>query len=345
MTGVTDSYIIAGRVCYGREFELVDAEIEVENGIIRSVNEISSAPDQWIFPCLFNAHTHLADTVAMDAEIKQGMTLSDLVAPPNGLKHRILNETPSEIRIDAMTESLRFMKKSTTAGFCDFREGGVNGVNELKTALRLSGTGLKALILGREGGEKIADGIGVSSTKEGEHVLRLAEETKKRGGFVAFHAGEKDNRDIDNAIDAQPDLLIHMTHANDSQLRRCADLDIPIAVCPRSNHILGQASSKDNPPIRKMLDFGCKVLLGTDNVMFVQPDMCAEMSFTYYAYGLKSEEILDMAVAGSELINSPFYIEEGNIAAFHTVNPRASNLRFSRSPEKSFVNRVAFTDV
>ncbi len=337
------TYTISGKVCVGRKFELMDAEITVENGIIKAINETKSAADQWIFPCLFNAHTHLADTVAMDAEIKQGMTLSDLVAPPDGLKHRILKATSPETLTDAMTESLRFMKRSATAGFCDFREGGKDGVNELKNALINSGTGLKALILGREGGELIADGIGISSTKEGEHVLRLAAETKKRGGLVAFHAGEKDSRDIDNAIDAEPDLLIHMTHAEDSQLKRCAELQIPIAVCPRSNHILGQASSKENPPIRKMLDLGCKVLLGTDNVMFVQPDMFAEMSFVYYAYGLTPDEILNMAIAGSELINCPFFIEEGNKAAFHTINPNASNLRFSRSPKKSIVNRAVFT--
>ena len=337
-----DTYTIAGKVCIGREFELAYAEIEVENGIIKSITETGStgnAAEKWIFPCFFNAHTHLGDTVAMDIHTKPGMTLSDLVAPPNGLKHRILSETPSGTLTDAMTQSLKFMKRSATAGFCDFREGGAEGVNALKTALDNSGTGLKALILGRNGGESVADGIGISSTKEGEQVLEYAAETKKRGGFVAFHAGEKDTRDIDAAIDAQPDLLIHMTHATDSQLRRCAESEIPIAVCPRSNHILGQSTSNEHPPIRKMLDLGCEVLLGTDNAMFVQPDMFAEMSFVSYAYGLTPDEILNMAVAGSKLINSPFFIEEGNIAAFFTINPETSNLRFSRSPKKSVVNR------
>lgn len=342
-----DTYTIAGKVCLGRELELADAEIDVENGIIKSINETGSAGDAakpWIFPCFFNAHTHLGDTVAMDIETKPGMTLSDLVAPPNGLKHRILSETPSETLTDAITQSLKFMKRSATAGFCDFREGGEEGVNALKTALDNSGTGLKALILGRNGGETVADGIGISSTKEGEQVLEFADETRKRGGFVAFHAGEKDTRDVDAAIDAQPDLLIHMTHATDSQLRRCADLGIPIAVCPRSNHILGQSTSDEFPPIRKMLDIGCEILLGTDNVMFVQPDMFAEMSFVSYAYGLTPDEILNMAVAGSKLINSPFFIEEGNIAAFYTINPETSNLRFSRSPKKSVVNRGVFPE-
>ncbi|MDD4126820.1 MAG: amidohydrolase family protein [Methanomicrobium sp.] len=329
-------FTISGKAYIGCDFELCDVEIVIENGIIAEIEEKNTVSNRWIVPGLFNSHTHLADTVAMD--VKAQGSLSELVAPPDGLKHRILRDTSSKVLIDAMKSSIDYMLKSATFGFCDFREGGPDGVLLLKEAL--SKTNACGVILGREGGEKISDGIGISSTKEGPHTLQRAKDTRKQGGFVAFHAGEKDSRDVNSAIEAEPDMLVHMTHATDKQLKQCADQNIPIVICPRSNHALGVADSGSNPPVKKMLEFGCKVLLGTDNVMFVQPDMFSEMSFLSYAYRIEPKEILNMAVSGSGLFKNPFFIEKGNQASFFSINPDTSNMRFSHFPLKTIVNRM-----
>lgn len=235
------------------------------------------------------------------------------------------------------------MQNSGVFGFCDFREGGIEGVNLLKNAL--SKTGSAGVILGRDGGESYADGIGVSSTKEGGDVIQRAIETKKRGQIVAFHAGEKDSRDVDSALDAEPDMLVHCTHATDSQLKRIADMDVSIVVCPRSNWRLGVSWSSANPPIKKMLDYGCNVLLGTDNVMFVQPDMFSEMSFASYAYDIAPIDLLKMATKGSSFFNKPFYIEKGKPASFFTILPSCSNMRFSHSVQKTITNRMNKGDI
>ncbi|MBP2132329.1 cytosine/adenosine deaminase-related metal-dependent hydrolase [Methanomicrobium sp. W14] len=333
---MSDCFTISGRACTGEDLEVRDVEIVVENGIISEINDKKNVPDRWIFPGFFNSHTHLADTVAMDAEVFG--SLSELVAPPDGLKHRILRKTPPEVLKEAMVKSIEYMKRSATFGFCDFREGGVTGAGLLKEALKE--TGSFGIILGREGGEDISDGIGISSTKEGPQTKIFAENTRKTGGYVAFHAGEKDSRDVDSAIDAEPDLLIHMTHATDAQIKRCADMNIPIVICPRSNHALGVSDSDKYPPVKRMLEYGCRVLLGTDNVMFVQPDMLSEMSFLSYAYRTNPNDTLRMAVQGSEIFGKPFFIGENKIAAFFSVMPADSNLRFSLSPIKTIVNRV-----
>ena len=68
-----------------------------------------------------------------------------------------------------------------------------------------------------------------------------------QGKKIAVHAGEKNAEDIDDAIALEPDLLIHCTYATKKQLRECADRQIPIAVCPRSNWALGVASSARAP--------------------------------------------------------------------------------------------------
>ena len=135
-------------------------------------------------------------------------------------------------------------------------------------------------------------------------------------------------------------MLVHCTHATDRQLRRCAEEGVPVAVCPRSNWMLGVANGPDHPPIKKMIDYGCNVVLGTDNVMFVQPDMLREASFISVVYGLSPENVLSMAVGGSEIFGGSYFIEVGNRAAFFTVDPACSNLCFSRDPLKTLTNRM-----
>ena len=331
--------IVSGRAYLGREEGLRDVEICIRNGLIHSIDETCFAGERWIFPCLFNSHTHLADTFAMD--IRAEGSLSRLVAPPDGLKHRILASSGRENLVAGMKSSISFMMSSGTPGFCDFREGGPDGVAMLRSALKE--TGADGVILGRDGGEEISDGIGVSSTKEGGDVIQRAGRTKERGGFVAFHAGEKDSRDIDPAIDAGADLLVHCTHATDSQLKRCAGEGIPIAICPRSNWILGVADGPGNPPVRKMIEFGCDIVLGTDNVMFVQPDMFAEMAFMSVVYKIPPEDALDMAAGGAGLFGRDYEVKTGNKAAFFTIDPACFNISFSRDPLKTLANRMVFS--
>lgn len=330
------SYTISGQAITGRDFKVLPATITVENGIITALEEDSRATDQWIVPCFFNAHTHLADTVAMDIPVNG--SLSELVAPPDGLKHRILRSTPQSELTDAMAASLQMMTATGTAGCLDFREGGAEGVRALQKAKKMSDTDV--LILGRDGGEAEADGLGISSTKENQSFDRAVAAVKQEGKILAVHAGEKDTRDIEDAIAFEPDLLVHMTHANHHHLRQCADAGIPIAVCPRSNWVLGVTDGNSRPPVRKMLELGCTVLLGTDNVMFVQPDMLREMAFTGTVYRCTPTELLSMATAGSAFFAQPYFLEVGNPARFFTVEPGYKNLRYSRDILKSVCFRL-----
>lgn len=331
-----ESYTISGQAIVGRDFTVIPATITVKDGIIAAVEEDSGAPDQWIVPCFFNAHTHLADTVAMDTPVNG--TLSELVAPPDGLKHRILRSTPSSDLTGAMAASLQMMGATGTGGCLDFREGGSEGVRALQKARRSSD--LDVIILGRDGGEAEADGLGISSTKEKKSFEPAVAAMKSEGKILALHAGEKDTRDIEDALTYDPDLLVHMTHAKHHHLRQCADAGIPIAVCPRSNWVLGVTDGNTRPPIREMLELGCTVLLGTDNVMFVQPDMLREMAFTGTIYRCLPEELLSMAMTGSALFAQPYFLEVGNPARFFTVDPVRENLRYSRDILKSVCFRL-----
>ena len=327
--------VISGKALIGEDLSLRHVDIVIDNGFIAAIEENQKAPDIWICPALFNAHTHLGDTIAMDCAITGDLVT--LITPPSGLKHQILEKTPRRTLVRGMITSIAHMAHRGTGGCADFREGGTEGVAALREAC--SGFDFRCLIFGREGGENSADGLGISSTRDVPDVERCVAHARRENKLIAFHAGEKDSDDIDTALSFNPDLIIHGTYATRAQLRECADRSIPIAVCPRSNWILGVTSTTMRPPVSLMRELGCRVFLGTDNAMFVQPDMLAEMAFVHTIYRLRPDDVIRMAVAGSSLTDNPFFIRVGERANLFAIDPRFSNLRFSKNIAASMVKR------
>jgi cytosine/adenosine deaminase-related metal-dependent hydrolase len=224
------------------------------------------------------------------------------------------------------------------AGCADFREGGPDGVNALNEAA--AGLSFQAVIFGRDGGEKTAEGLGISSVRDVPDVERQVADARKLGKKIAFHAGERDSGDVDAALAFDPDILIHATHATKHQLRQCVDRNIPIVICPRSNWILNVTASSQNPPVQSMLDLGCSILLGTDNVMFVPPDMLSEMAFVQTVYHLDSSVLLKAAIQGADLSGNSYYIREGARTNFFCIDFSNSALSFSRNPLTSIIKRA-----
>jgi len=330
---------VEGRALLGGELEEAPVAVVVKDGVIHRIEHLTAAPDDspWICPAFFNAHTHLGDSLAMDLPFRG--TLDELVRPPDGLKHRILKSAARPELVRGMRLTLLTMAASGTAGCADFREGGVEGVSALMEAAQ--GIPLRPVIFGREGGEAIADGLGVSSARDAGPGLEDAVSVARRSGrLVAFHAGEKDPGDVDGALAYDPDLLIHCTHATRPQLRRIADLDIPIAICPRANWRFGVTSSRDHPPHQRRRHDGCRILLGTDNAMCVQPDLWREAHFLCTVYGTAPRDALKAATLGSLLYSGSYSIKEGNKANFLVIDPGQSNLSLSRDIAGTLVNRA-----
>ena len=336
-----NGFEVEGRALLGRELEVRPVRITVEAGEIREIADLPSAPNAWICPALFNAHTHLGDTVGMD--VPWSGSLEELVTPPDGLKHRILASTPHGALVAAMRASIGVMARAGTAGFADFREGGEEGVLALRKAAE--GTPVRPVAFGRDGGERIAERIGIASVRDCPDAAAAVARATREGKLVAIHAGERDPLDVDGALALDPDLLVHCTHATDRQLREIADRGIPVVVCPRSNWLLGVSSSAAHPPIGRMLGLGCLLLLGTDNAMFVQPDLWAEMAFTDTVYRIDPRETLRAAVLGSECLLSPAFLEEGSPARFLVLDPARSNLSSSRDPVATLVRRAGPSDI
>lgn len=325
---------LEGLAFTGDEFTPRNVQIVIENGRISEMNESKTASSQWIVPAFFNAHTHIADTVGMDTPIDR--PLAELVAPPNGLKHRLLRETPPDRLVSAMQDTIRFMKATGTLGFADFREGGTLGVDLLKQA---SDPSVDTVIFGRDGGEFACQGFGLSSakgTKAEEEAVKLA---KQAGKLFAVHAGEAGVKDIEAAFSLEPDLIIHATHFSRAHIREAADLDIPIVICPRSNWLLGATADARWPPVREMLDAGCRVFLGTDNAMFVAPDMFAEAAFLQTIYKIDPVDILRMMTDGFSLLGQKSRIAVGESADLITLDGEYPG-RWTKNPPASLFTRI-----
>jgi cytosine/adenosine deaminase-related metal-dependent hydrolase len=333
--------MVSGHALLDETLEERPVTIVVKSGIITHIEDDPHPPDNWICPAFFNAHTHLGDTIAMD--ITPGGDLVSMVTPPDGLKHRILAQTSYSDLVSGMRSSMYLMTRSGTAGCADFREGGKEGVRALREAAGQAVPGL--VIFGREGGEDTADGIGISSIRDVTGLEAQVACAREMGKLVAFHAGEKDPNDVDAALSFDPDLLIHCTHATRDQMRECADRAIPIAICPRSNWAFGVTRSPEKPPVHDLIELGCRFLIGTDNVMVVQPDMFAEMAFMSYVYKTPSLLLLQAAIQGSDLLKKNFFISKGSPARFFVLDPGRSNMRFSRDPCTTLVKRGSSTEI
>lgn len=261
-----------------------------------------------LVPGLWNAHTHLGDAVVTQ-ELRG--TLEELVAPPLGLKHRILAKAKDEAVVAAMQRAMATMLRTGTTGFSDFREGGLKGLRLLyaaQVALPLEG-----LALGRPAGLaydasevaallRASDGIAVSSYVDwpaGELEKVAADARRARKPF-AIHCSERIREDIDKVLDLSPAFLVHMVQATDADLARVADAGVPVVVCPRSNAFFGLT-----PDIPRMLRAGVELRLGTDNAMINVPSILREMDFAYRAARMKGEvparTILEMALRGRRL--------------------------------------------
>ena len=271
--------IFSGRIWDGQGFE--DGHITVESGIIKDAvfGELSKDADfkGCVIPGMVDTHTHVADS---GLRLDRKYDLEELVAPPNGLKHRYLRETdPSVIKRDIRDYEFR-LNAFGVSKYIDFREGGAEGSRMLREVSD------KAAILGRPISKEydvneiddilaVADGIGIPSITDMDYgyIEAIADHVHRKKKMLALHVSERIREDIDFVISLEPDFIVHMVQATDSDLSKCADNDIPISVCPTSNMYFGMV-----PPVGHMLDAGVDVSLGTDNgMLFPSGDFLSEI--------------------------------------------------------------------
>lgn len=239
-----------------------------------------------LVPGLINSHIHIGDSFAKEQGFNK--PLKQVVAPPNGIKHLLLNKTPKEEILRGIKKSILEILSNGITSFIDFREGGVDGLKILYEAIEREKI-INSLVLGRyrekEEIKKIfqlADGIGLPSYKnihpEIKKVLRKCKEVS--GKIVACHVAELE-RDNDLMIqifdDNVVDIFIHGTHFIEKDLELLKQKQNSLILCPRCNGYFGAGF----PPINKILKLKIPLAIGTDNVMANSPDLFEELRYLY----------------------------------------------------------------
>ncbi|MFX1450370.1 MAG: amidohydrolase family protein [Promethearchaeota archaeon] len=332
-----------------------------EEGLIKEIttqrpknSDITEFKNTLIVPGFINAHVHIGDSFAKDKGVN--LTLSEVVEPPNGLKHRLLRATNKDIIIQGMRNSFKEMLSSGTTTFVDFREGGPEGILILKEALE--DFLIRAFILGRTPPDfntpheilKMANGVGLSSSNiytnnELEMFAIFCLEASK---IISTHVSETEEErkiafdkfkisDIERSIKLlKAELLVHAIHADNKDIELISKNNIPIVICPRANGYLGAGF----PPISAFLKHKISLCLGTDNVMVNSPDLFREMEFLFKLFRgiggmngintLKSKDILRMVTINPakalRLDHLTGSLEEGKYADFFVLDLNAPNL-------------------
>jgi cytosine/adenosine deaminase-related metal-dependent hydrolase len=331
--------ILEGTVLAGPDYRPVEGRVVVEDGTIEAVEEVSTDSTDIVLPAFVNAHTHVGDSIAKEAG--EGLSLDDLVAPPDGLKHRLLRAASREETVDAIRRSLSFMEAEGTTAFLDFREGDVEGIETLREAA--AGFDIEPVILGREStaAMEASDGYGASGARDGEFGAER-NATRRAGKLFGIHAGERDSGDVNPALDLDPDFLVHMVHPEPLHLDRLEDEAVPVVICPRSNLV----TKVGVPPVRELLD-RTSVALGTDNVFLNSPSVFREMEFTAKLADVSAAEVLRMATrAGAELADlNCGTVEPGREARLLVLDGDTDNLAGVQDPVRAVVRRAGVGDV
>jgi len=341
-----------------------------------------------VVPGLYNSHTHMGDSCLPDGAT--GLTLEEGFFRPHGFKYRELAKLSREEHLPHVVNHLRYMARSGTVCHIDFREQGPAGAELLRAAS--AETGVESIILGQFNGVPFgADALAandsvlpVEARAELEAILDVAdgfsestmndltdpawgeirEVTERRGKLRAIHCLENAAyRDVSLARTGvgdlaralaiyDPDLIVHLTVANGTEIARMAAAGKTGVLNPRANANLGLPL----PPVRALLEAGVNLLLGTDNGLLNSPNLLAELDFTYKlaksqfgdAVAPDPLAILRMATANVAAVlgaEHPGYLEAGLPATFVVLDFHRPHLRATRHVAASVVTRVTPEDV
>ncbi len=169
-----------------------------------------------------------------------------------------------------------------------------------------------------------------------------AAESEKTTEFSRIHAGQTEISRIMKYL--KPDILVHMTNATEQDISIVSKNRTGIIVCPRANGVLGAGV----PPVAKMLDHGCRVGIGSDNVMLNSPDILRELDYIWKASRsvekrfLKPKEILKMATTNNAKIlrlNSG-YLDSGRDADVVFIDKSHVDVYPMHDPHASIIHRL-----
>ena len=345
------------------DFGLIGEELELKKDISINIDDEGKVIDifydeiddllnlregsntNFIIPGLINSHVHIGDSFAK--ELGFNKSLIKVVAPPNGIKHKLLNLSEKDIiRLGIKNAILEMLSCGTTL-FIDYRENGLEGIRILKESLE--NTSIRRFVLGRptyhdeiESIYREANGLGFSSydqvSKNIKDKLKIMKNLFPEK-IISCHDAELER--LDNLFeeiirDGIVNVIIHGTQYNEQNLESLKKKGISLVLCPRSNGYFGVGF----PPISKIVKLRIPVSVGTDNVMVNNLDLFEELRYLYRIYRVLEKDKENPIITSKDLLKmitinaaknfkvDGVYgsISKGKFADFFEVNLNAANL-------------------
>ena len=311
----------------GENLEYVDkGYVVVEDGKIESVGigDYKGRSDGRMYdgegilaiPGFINAHTHIGDSLGKDIGVDSAFEAR--IHPIHGIKNKILRKSKRAHLVKFMRSSAMSMMRNGIIAFADFREGGLEGIEQLRDAI--SGLSIKAIVLGRpefyqdiskdyvknpklpqdviDLVSKIAnksDGLGISGANENtdnslnEYGKLIRKNSLKKKFLIGIHAAEsiettKKSIDITGKTEVQR-IVSKLLPNFIVHLTHASDNDIEHVARKQIGIVVCPRANGTLgvgiPRIAKMLSSGCCVGIGTDNIMINSPDMFRELDYVW----------------------------------------------------------------
>jgi cytosine/adenosine deaminase-related metal-dependent hydrolase len=267
-------------------------------------------------PGFINSHTHIGDSFGKDIGVDS--VFETRIHPIHGIKNKILQKSEREHLINFMRSSVISMMRNGIVAFADFREGGLQGIDQIKEAT--SGLSIKSIVLGRpeyyydisrdfHQNPKFppdviglicnildfADGLGISGANENtdnslnEYRELIQKKSSKKKYLMAIHASEsldteKKSITVTGKSEVQR-IIANLLPNFIVHLTNASDVDIELVAMKKIGIVVCPRANGTLgvgvPKIARMLSFGCCIGIGTDNIMINSPDMFRELDYIW----------------------------------------------------------------
>jgi cytosine/adenosine deaminase-related metal-dependent hydrolase len=168
---------------------------------------------------------------------------------------------------------------------------------------------------------------------------------RKAGQTVGGTRAKPLSGDLRDALALHPDFLVHMNRADEADLMDVADSCLPVVICPRSNLVTGVGL----PNVKRMVELGITIAVGTDNVMMNSPDIFEEMHFISKALLHDDRQVFKMCTLNGAKITGLDQrlgsIREGKEARVMVIDKKSDNMWGSMAPLSSIVRRAGQSDI
>lgn len=312
---------------FGENLDYIDkGYIIINRGIIKRVGrgDYEGGYDDPIYegegilacPGFINAHTHIGDSFGKDIGIDS--SFETRIHPIHGIKNKILKKSERKHLINFMRSSAISMMRNGVVVFADFREGGLQGIDQIKEAT--SGLSIKSIVLGRPEhyydisrdfyiNKKLtpdviklicnilnfADGLGISGANENtdsslnQYREMIQKKSLKKKYLIGIHASESretEKKSITVTGKSEVQRIIANLSPNFMvHLTNASDMDIKLVAKKKIGIVVCPRANGTLgvgiPKIARMLSYGCCVGIGTDNIMINSPDMFRELDYIW----------------------------------------------------------------